>query len=807
MHTFLTDLRDGLRALRQHPGFAAVAVLTLALGLGANTAIFSVVHAVLIKPLPFRAASQVVVFRNSRSADPGGVTSSSVPDYEDWRRQSTMFAGMAMLSGWTFNLQGRDVPERLYGARVTGEFFGVLDTPPLLGRTLQPADDQPGTAEVVVLSYALWTRLFGADPGIVGQSLSMEGRPHIVIGVMPRGFVFPAADTELWGALKDEMAGMPRDGRVLVGVGRLKPGVALAAAQSEIDTIEARLAAAYPSTNRGWRVHLVTAQDALVGSAAPALLLLMTAAGLLLLIACANVSNLLLARVSSRARETAIRLALGASHGRIVSQLVAENLVVSAIGGVAGVLLAYAAVRVCVGVGPADIPRLSEASVDGSVLAFACAATLVAGIAPAVVPAWRAARSDPQPALKDGNGGYASASGRGRAPGALIVIEVALAVTVAIAAGLLLESFAALTSVAPGFDPHGVLALKVFLTPPRYMSTASEKTFTGKALEAIAAVPGVEAVASITQLPLSDPAATERFEIDGRAPDPDRPASAGFRAVSPAYFSTLRIPIVEGRAPHETDVDTAPFVIVINRALAARYFPGEDPIGRRIRWAAADRDHRWLTIVGVAGDVKSAGLDQGEAPAVYAPYRQRLFSWLRSNTFVVRTHGAPASYAASIRHALLTVDPNQPAYQIAPLDEVVASSIAEQRFHTELLNLFALLGLLLASVGVYGTISYWVTGREREIGVRMALGADARRVRRMVVGRSVSLTAVGVAIGIALAAAATRLMATLLFDVSPIDPLAFVTVPAIVIALGAGAAYIPARRATRLDPLGVIRGR
>jgi putative ABC transport system permease protein len=635
----------------------------------------------------------------------------------------------------------------------------------------------------------------------------MEGRPHVVIGVMPPRFRFPTDDTEMWGAIKDNMSGMPRNGRFMVAVGRLKANVALASAQAEIDTLGAQLEAAYPDSNKGWRVRLTGVHDAVVGDTKPALLILVGAVGLVLLIACANVSNLLLARASSRRRETAIRLALGAGRARLVAQWLTENLVLSSIGGVCGVGLAYGAVRLVVAFGPSGVPRLDETTVDGAVLGFTCLVAMLAGVLPAVAPALRALRVSSQAELKDGFGGYATAS-RGRSGAALIVCEVALAMTLAVAGALLLKSFARLTAVPPGFDPERVLSLKVFLTPPRYRSIPSGKEYVRRALDRLASIPGVESVAAISQLPLGDPSSTQPFDAASVPVAPaDRP-SAAYRAVSPSYFQTLRIPIVRGRAFDENDRESAPSVVIVNEAMARQVWPHLDPIGQRIRWATGepDLDAPWLTVVGVAADVKSNGLDKPERPAIYAPFLQRTFTWLRWNSFVVRTHGEPQSYARTIREELMRVDPMQPIFQVASLDTVISQSVAARRFHTGLIDIFAALALALCSVGVYGTIGYWVTERAREIGVRMALGATRRGIERLVVGRAVALTGIGVGLGLALSAMTSRLLATLLFDVQPFDAATVATAAALVLATGAAAAYLPARRAARLDPLIAIRG-
>ena len=801
------DVVYAIRLLRRAPGFAVAAIVTLALGIGANAAIFSVVRAVVLRPPPYRDPAGVLAFVNSKidRDRAGSITSSSLPDYEDWRRL-TSFESVALLSGWTFNVSGLELPERIFGARVSGSLFPLLGTPPLLGRTIEPDDDRPQTAEVLVLGYRVWQRLFGGDPTIVGRTIMTEGRPHLVIGVMPPRFRFPTDDTEVWAAIKDNMTGMPRSGRFMVAVGRLKPAVTRAAAQAELDAMSLQLEAAYPETNKGWRVRLVPAQDAVVGETRRALITLVAAVALVLLIACANVSNLLLARATARRRETAIRLALGASRARIVAQWLTENMVLSIAGGACGIALAYLAVRLVAAYGPTDVPRLDETAVDLPVLWFTLAVAMLAGAIPAVAPAIRALRLSSPSALKDGFGGYAG--GARLSSGRLLVVgEVALAMTLAIAGALLLQSFARLTAIAPGFDPDRVLSLKVFLTPPRYLTVAQGKQYVAGALERIATVPGVESVASVSQLPLGDPSSTTPFEVEGQAVLPaDRPQAA-YRAVSAGYFHTMRIPIIRGRGFTAGDRENAPFVVIVNESAARRLWPSEDPVGRRVRWTTgmSTIDGRWHSVVGVVADVKSNGLDRPEAMAVYAPYPQRMFTWLRWTSFVVRTTGEPMSYARAIRQELTKLDPLQPVFQIAPLDAVVSQSVAARRFHTGLIDLFAALALALCFVGVYGTIGYWVAERSREIGVRMALGATARRVRLMVVGRAGALTAIGVAVGALLSAATMELLSSLLFDVRPFDPPTIAAVALLVGLVGCAAAYIPARRAARLDPLAVIR--
>jgi putative ABC transport system permease protein len=800
------DLRYAIRLLRHAPGFAAAAILTLALGIGANAAIFSIVRAVALRPPPYQDPARVIAFLNSRpGAPPSAITSSSFPDYEDWHRQLASFNSLGILAGWTFNITGVGLPERVFGARVSGSLFPLLGTPALLGRTIEPDDDRADTEEVIVLGYGLWQRLFAADPSVIGQSLMMEGRPHVVIGIMPPRFRFPSDDIEMWAAIKNNMPGMPRGSRFMAVVGRLKPQVALASAQAEIDAVSGQLDTAYPESNRGWRVHLSSVQDATVSATKPALLMLAGAVGFVLLIASANVSHLLLARTVSRRRETAIRIALGASIAQVTAQWLTESLLLSFAGGTLGVVIAWLAVPLVVAFGPADVPHLDETTVDGAVLLFAFLVATAAGLFPILTVIVRAISRTSTAALKDGFGGYSSPT-RQHGGDALIVAEVAFAMTLAVAGALLLKSFTRLTSVALGFDVGHGLSFKVFLGPPRYQSLTSEKQYVRDALARMATLPGIEGAAAVSQLPLSDPSSEGSFDIEGRVTTPGERPSAGYRVVSPNYFELLRIPIVLGRGFADDDRESSLPVVAINEAAARRFWPGSDPIGQRISFSGVVASEATkLTVVGIVADVKSNGLDKPEAPALYAPYTQRVFPWLRWNTFVVRTRGNPTTYERGIREELTKVDPMQPIYQVASLDAVVARSVATQRFHTSLIDLFAALALALCSVGVYGTINYRVGERTREIGVRMALGATRLRVQLMVVSRAVGLSLVGIAAGVGLSLVTGRTLSTLLYAVRPSDPETIALASLTVLVTAAGAAWFPARRASTFDPLSVIR--
>jgi putative ABC transport system permease protein len=804
MNSLLADLRFGCRMLGRNPGFATVAVLTLGLGIGANAAMFSVLNAVVLRSLPYAEPDRLFVVDGQREGD-GRALSVSLLDIEDWGKEVKGVSGVAASGYWTFNLSGRALPERILGARVSGNFFEVLQSQAQVGRVLTPADDSAQAPPVAVLGYGLWQRVFGGDPDVLGRTVILNGLSHTVVGVMPPGFGYPSLEQEMWAPLANELSGVQRDARFMQALARLAPGADVRSAQASLDTVCARLAAAYPETNRGWSARLVSAHESLVGPVRPALLVLSGAVGIVFLIAWANVANLLLARASAREREVAVRTALGASRWRLARQFMTENLVLGAAGGALGLVLGHAGVAVLRRLSPGNIPRLEEAGLDAAVVAFALGASVLAGLLLGLVPIVRAARTAPRASLQEGE---RTAGARSRLRTSLVVVQMALAMTLLVGGGLLVQTLRNLLAVPPGFDTERLLSLNLLLTPPRYRELAPQFGFVRQSIAALESVPGVVSAATISQLPLSEGPVRLKIGVEGRPFDRAEAPSVAYRAISPTFFRTMGIRLHAGRATAETDSETAPPVVVVNQAMARRLWPGEDPLGRRIRFVN-DPDvngvPRWHEVVGLVGDVKSRGLDADEEPVAYVAFAQRRVPFVRGLSIVVRTAADPMALLPTVRRALLAVDAEQPVFGVRTLDEVVARSVAGRRFQAVLLQSFAGLALLLAVIGVYGVLSDAVGRRTREIGVRMALGAQPRQVLRLVLGEGMALALGGLALGLPASLALARTLKSFLFGVAPGDPLTLVALSLLLAASALAAAYIPARRATRVDPMAALR--
>jgi putative ABC transport system permease protein len=626
-----------------------------------------------------------------------------------------------------------------------------------------------------------------------------------VVGVMPPGFGYPSRDQELWAPLANEMTGVPRDARFMQAVARLAPGVEVGTARASLDVVTARLAAAYPDTNKGWGARLVPAHEALVGPVRPTLLVLSGAVGIVLLIACANVANLLLARASAREREVAVRTALGASRWRLARQFVAENMVLAGAGGAFGLLLGRIGIAVLHRVAPDDIPRLEDAGLDPAVLGFALAVSLLTGLVLGVVPALRASQKAPRAALQEGE---RTSRVRARLRTALVVAQMALALSLLAGGGLLVQTLRNLLNVPLGFEAERLLSLNVFLGPPRYRELAPQYAFVRDTIAAIEQVPGVVSAGTVSQLPLAEGPVRLKLAIDGRPLDRAEAPVAAFRAVSPSYFATMGMPVRHGRSLMERDAGTAPLVVVVNEAMARRLWPGESPLGRRIRFLndpVVAGVTRWHEVVGVVGDVKSRSLDAGEEAVAYVPYAQRVVPFVRGVSLVVRTAADPAALLPAVRRAVLGLDPELPVFDARPLDDVVAESVAGRRFQAVLLQAFAGLALLLAAVGVYGVLSDAVGRRTREIGIRMALGAQPRQVLRLVLGEGMTLALGGLALGVPAALVLARTLKSFLFGVAPGDPRTLAAVSLLLAAAALVASYLPARRATRVDPMVALR--
>ncbi|MGH9795852.1 MAG: ABC transporter permease [Candidatus Acidiferrales bacterium] len=800
MQGFLQDLHYGLRMIRKNPGFALLAVLTLALGIGANTAIFTVVNAVLLRPLPYSDPDRLVYIQENNLKKGWDSFSVAPPNFVDWRAQSRSFEKMAAIDSVSFNYTGGKSPERLRGLLATEDFFPLMDVQPQLGRWFTPEEHQPGKNKVVLLTQRGWQRLFHQRDDVLGRMMMLNGEACTVVGVLPEEFRM-GFQRDLWAPLvfnADQLAS--RGSHFLNAMGRLKPGVSVEQAQQELSGIAARLAEQYPDSNRDWGVVVTSMYEIVVGEVRLALLVLMGAVGLVLLIACANVANMLLARASVRAREIAVRAAIGASRGRLVRQLLTESLLLAIIGGGIGLLLAMWGTEALVGSLSGVLPRASEVRVDGWVASFAVLATLLTGLLFGMAPAWMVSRSNLQDTLKEGSAG-GSAERRGWLRSTLVVTEVALAVVLVVASGLLLQSFARLQAVPPGFRTDHALTFTAILPRPKYAAPAQQAVFFQQTLERVKALPGVESATLTSTVPVSGNDELYGLTVEGRPTgDGDLPSPL-YYLISPDYFRTMEISLLAGRAFTEHDTDGAPPVVVINRAFAERIFPGENPIGQRIRLGRNSSIVR--EIIGVVADTKHYWLgERNSLLQVYEPFAQMP---ARGMEFVLRTSVEPTSLAAAVRREVQAVDPDQPITSLQTLEQMLAQSVAQPRFRTLLLGLFGGLALLLASVGVYGVMAYSVARRTQEIGIRMALGAQRGDVLRMVLRGGFALAAVGVLIGLAGAFAATRLLEGLLFGVQPSDLQTYAITAAILVVVALLACAIPALRASRVDPMMALR--
>jgi putative ABC transport system permease protein len=802
MQTIWQDLCYGGRMLIKQPGFTLIAVITLSLGIGANAAIFSVVNAVLLSPLPYKEPERLVMIRETKIPQ-FPEFSVSAGNFLGWKQQNTVFERLVALTGTSFNMVGAGDPEQLRGMRVTEGFFAILGAQPQLGRDFLPEEDQPGRNNVVVLSHRLWQRRFAGDSKILNQTITLSGRSYTVIGVMPATFQFGGPDLELWTPMAfTAQQAQNHGGHYLSAIGRLKPGVTLDQARTDMLAIAARLALEYPGPNTGWSVKLMPLLEYVVRSIKPALLVLLIAVAFVLLIACVNVSNLLLARAAGRQKEVAIRTALGARRARIIRQLLTESLLLALVGGAVGLLLAKLGMSLLLNLAPQNLPRMSGVSLDGRALLFTAAITLLTALIFGLVPALQSSRPNLSETMKDAGRGSTEGGQRPLIRNILVVLEVASALMLLVGAGLLIKSFWQLQKVDPGFNPNNVLTLSVSLPRTKYPEGTHQAAFFQQLLEKVNALPGVQAAGATPSMPLGGDYVLA-FVIQGRPPlPPGAGQSTNFYAVNANYFKAMGIPLLRGRLYSERETRDSPHVAVINETMAKRMFPDEDPIGKRITFDGGDDNPDWYEIIGIVGDVKQYGLDTATTMQTYEPFTQQPQSFM---TLVVRTAGDPTEQTAAIRNAVLQLDKEQPIANIRTLDQFLSASVAQQQFSVLLLGVFASVALVLAAVGIYGVLSYAVTQRTHEIGIRMALGAGQRDVLRLVVGQGMLLTLIGVVAGLVLSFALTRLMTTLLFGVAPTDPLTFSLIALLLVAVALLACWIPARRATRVDPLIALR--
>jgi putative ABC transport system permease protein len=801
-----SDIKYTLRNLGKKPFFYAIVILTLALGIGANAAIFTVVNGVLLRPLPYPSPDRLMMLWTYNPRQGFDKDVGTYPNFEDWRRESRSFESMSAYSGASLTLTGSGDPVQLRGARVTSEFFDTMGVAPIYGRTFTAANGQPGGERVVVLAGGLWERRFGADPGVIGRRILLNGVSYEVAAVMPARFDHPA-DAEFWiplapvGGLQDLFTA--RGSYWLTIIGRLRPPVTRQAAQAEMDTIAAALEKTYP-VNAGIGIRIVPLHEEIVGDVRWPLLILVGAVSFVLLIACANVANLLLTRAASRHRELAIRAALGAGRGRLLRQLLTESVVLAVLGGSAGLLLAQWTTDLLRSLAPAALPRLDDIRVDGFVLAYAAAAALVTSLLFGIIPAMHASRGESAALKEGGRTGSDGPSGR-RVRSLLAVGELAVALMLLVGAGLLIRSFIALSNQDPGFATTGVLTLRLQLPAAKYQEPARINAFYDQLVERLRALPGVQDAGAGTSLLLSRLPNSASISIEGRpAPPPNAPnIPVPYDSVTPEYFSTLQIPLRRGRMFSRTDSAESQQVVLVNESFVRRFYPNEEPIGRRVTFGNTGPDARWQTIVGVVGDTKRGGFEREPWAEVYFPMRQAPD---RRAYVLLRTTGDPATLIGAARAAVWAIDRDQAIGEIRTVPELFALREANRRFMTLLLGVFAGLALVLAIIGIYGVIAYTTAQRTQEIGIRIALGADRAAVGRMVLAGGLRIAVAGLTLGILGALALTRVLSGLLFGVGAHDPLTFVVVPAALLLVALAGCWIPARRAMRVDPVIALRG-
>jgi putative ABC transport system permease protein len=795
MDTLLQDLRYGARLLIKRPGFTLIAIITLALGIGANTAIFSVVNAVLLRPLPYAEPERLLTLRSNQS----------VLDLDDIKAQSQAFEyfGGAVVQAQDFT--GEAEPLQVQAALVNADLFKALGAKAAIGRTISDEEDRYGGEPVVVLTHAFWQRHFGGAPDILGRAIPLSGNSYTIIGVMPADFVMPRENIDVLAAVRvvNPVAAKFRGVHFLRAYFRLKPGVSIAQAQSEMENIDRWLQQQYPEENKNRRTELISLHERIVGNTRTALLILFATVALVLLIACANFANLLLARAASRQQEIVIRSAMGAGRGRLVRQIVTESVMLSLLGGAGGLMLAMWGIDLLVALKPANLPRLSAIGIDVWVLAFTLGVSILTGILFGLIPALSASRLNVNEALKEGGRGATGSLARHRLRNLLVVSEIAIALIPLIGAGLLIKGFWLLRSVDPGFKPEKILTMRVELPESRYKEIPKQVAFRQTLLDNLNALPGLQA-AMISEVPMSGDALMHNFIIEGRPPlAPGEEPELMTRTIGGDYFRTMSIPLLQGRDLGPQDRSGAPLVGLVNESFVREYFPDESPIGARISWARGPG--QWMTIIGVVGDVRHFGLSQPEQPAFYGAYAQLDQPWKRWMYLVVRSDTDMAALTAQVKNQIWALDKLLPVTRVQAMKEVMAGSIAMQQFNMTLMGIFAAVALALAAVGIYGVISYSVTQRTHEIGIRMALGAQGPDVLRLILQQGVLLAVTGVAIGLAGAFVLTRWMQSLLYGVSATDPVTFAVISLFLIGVALGASFVPARRATKVDPMVALR--
>ena len=810
MNSFIQDIRYALRSLLQRPGFTVIAVITLALGIGASTAIFSVVHAVLLRSLPYGSADRLVMVWEDRHRVGGKATNTiNLGNFFDWKEQNHTFEDMAAFFDMSAKLTGDGEPEEVPSQIATPNLFSVLGVNPIMGRTFSPEDGKPNQPDVVVLSYGLWQRRFGGDKNVIGRHLTMNNRDVTIIGVLPGDFTLHITKAsmsnkppEIWRPWQVSNELRQRHGRFAMAVGRLKPGVSLPNAQAEMNTIAARLEKEYPEFDTNSGINLVPLRTQFSGQIRKALLILLGAVGFVLLIACANVANLLLARGVSRQKEFGVRAALGAGRARIVRQLLTESLILAVLGGGLGLLLAWQGTDLLIALSPPELFGSSHVGMNTPVLLFTLGVSLLTGIIFGLVPAFEATRFELHESLKEGGKNIGGGARSHRLRGAFVAVEIALAFVLLIGAGLLIKSFSRLESIDPGFDARNVLTMTVSVPPWKYDNDRKIIDFFKQSVSQLQTLPDVEAVGAINTLPFNGPHSGTNVEIEGRSKrPPGQELKTGVCVTDANYFGAMKIPLKNGRLFTEQEATEERHVVVVNETFARENLPGEDPIGKRVTIYMKDENVP-TEIIGVVADSKHTTLDGEPEAMAYWPHPELVYS---SMTFVIRTRGDASSLAGAARNVIHTLDPQQPIGDVTTMERLLAKSIASSRFNTVLLGVFALVALALAVVGTYGVMSYAVTQRTHEFGIRMALGAGTVDVLKLVLRRGMTLVVVGLLFGLAGAVGLTRLMTTLLFEVNPTDAVTFAIVSISLIVVALLACYIPARRATKVSPLVALR--
>jgi len=808
------DMRYGARMLLKSPGFTVVAVLTLALGIGANTAIFSVVNFVLLRPLEYANPDQLVMVWERNTKKGWNESPTSFADFVDFR-DNAKSVELVAFTDTNFNLTGGDQPERVAGLRVSANLFSLLGVNPARGRWFAPGEDKPGAGHVLILSYGLWQRSFGGNSNLVNQTVQLNGQSYTVVGVMPPTFKFPPAfsarttseelisNADLWVPLTTDDVPLIRNIRNLKMIGRLKAGVAPQQAQAEINSIASRLAREYPDVNAGLESVVIPLHEQIVGDVRAALLILLGAVVLVLLIACANIANLLLSKATARHKEIAIRTALGANRGRLLRQLLTESTLLGLLGGGFGFLVAYAGSKTLVSFGSFSIPQLTDFSFDMKVPLFALVVSLLTSLIFGLAPAIDASNPNLNEALKEGGRSSSGGATRARLRNALVITEVALAVVLVTASGLMLRSFVRLQGTSSGLNPHNLITLELELPDVRYHAAQQQTLFQQQLLQRVGSLPGVQNAATVDNLPFSGNAFNTSFTIEGRPTGPTTETPrAYYRVISPDYFPAIGIELHKGNQFTDRDTAEQPGVAIVNETAAQRYWPGVDPLGKRIKRGRPESKNPWLTVIGIVSGSRQLSLKEGSQPEIYVPYLQNPGLTF---TLVARTASDPRSLTGALRKEVLSADREIPAVNIKLMEELISNSVAKERFYVLLLAVFAALALILAAVGVYGVMSYSVTLRTRDIGIRMALGARPVDIFKHIVGQALLLGLIGLGVGIVLAIASTRVMSSLLYGINATDPLTLAITSLVLLAVALLASYLPARRATRVDPLVTLR--